>query len=45
MKAEDALKLIPASIPKTDVLVLREANALAVTGARSYIKKTATMLQ
>lgn len=39
MKAEDALKLIPASIPKTDVLVLREANALAVTGTRSYVKK------
>jgi type II secretory pathway component GspD/PulD (secretin) len=39
MKAEEALKLIPASIPKTDVLVLREANALAVTGTRSYIKK------
>jgi type II secretory pathway component GspD/PulD (secretin) len=39
MKAEDALKLIPASIPKTDVLVLREANALAVTGTRSYLKK------
>lgn len=46
LKAEDVLKLIPPSIPKTDLIILKEANALVVTGpqnlltqVKSYIEK------
>lgn len=36
-RVDDVLKLIPASIPKADILVLREANSLVVTGTKAYI--------
>lgn len=39
MKAEDILKLFPASISKTDLMVIKEGNAIAVTGTRAYIDK------
>lgn len=39
LKAEDVLKLIPNSIPKNDIVVVKEMNALAVTGSESYIEK------
>lgn len=39
MKAEDILKLFPASIPKTDLMVIKEGNAIAVTGTQAYIDR------
>lgn len=38
MRAEDAFKLIPASMPKNDIQILKEANALVVTGTRASIE-------
>ncbi len=37
LKAEDVLKLIPASIPKADLVVLKEANAIVVRGPQNLI--------
>ena len=37
LKAEDVLKLIPASIPKNDLVVLKEANAIVVKGPQNFI--------
>lgn len=37
LKAEDVLKLIPPSIPKTDLVVLKEANAVVVRGPQNLI--------
>ncbi|MGE5604295.1 MAG: secretin and TonB N-terminal domain-containing protein, partial [Bacteroidota bacterium] len=37
LKAEDVLKLIPPSIPKTDLIVLKEANAIVVRGPQNLI--------
>ncbi|HEX3044730.1 MAG TPA: secretin and TonB N-terminal domain-containing protein [Bacillota bacterium] len=39
LKAEDVLKLFPPSIPKNDVIVIKEANALAVTGPQNTISE------
>lgn len=39
LKAEDVLKLIPPSIPKTDIIVIKESNALAVTGPQNLINQ------
>jgi type II secretory pathway component GspD/PulD (secretin) len=39
IKAEEVLKLFPASIPKTDLMVIKEANAIAITGTNAYIEK------
>ncbi len=36
MKAEDALKLLPPSMPKGDLIVLKEVNSIAVTGSEGY---------
>ncbi|MGE5549630.1 MAG: secretin N-terminal domain-containing protein [Bacteroidota bacterium] len=36
MKAEDALKLLPPSFPKTDIILVKEVNSLAVTGSEGY---------
>lgn len=36
MKAEDAIKLLPPSMPKGDLIVLKEVNSLAVTGSEGY---------
>lgn len=37
LKAEEVLKLIPPSIPKTDLIVLKEANAIVVRGPQNLI--------
>lgn len=37
LKAEDVLKLIPPSIPKNDLVVLKEANAIVVRGPQNLI--------
>ena len=37
LKAEDVLKLFPPAIPKTDLVVIKEANAIAVTGPQNLI--------
>jgi type II secretory pathway component HofQ len=37
LKAEDVMKLIPPSIPKNELVIVKEANAIAVTGAESTI--------
>lgn len=37
LKAEEALKLFPERIPKTGLMVIREANAIAVTGTEFLI--------
>ncbi|MCL6614755.1 MAG: hypothetical protein K6U03_09120, partial [Firmicutes bacterium] len=36
LKAEEALKLLPPSIPKNDIVVVKDQNALAVTGGEGY---------
>lgn len=37
LKAEDVLKLIPPSIPKNDLIVLKETNAIVVRGPQNLI--------
>lgn len=37
LKAEEALKLFPERIPKSGLMVIREANAIAVTGTEVHI--------
>lgn len=37
LKAEDVLKLIPPSIPKNDLIVLKEANAIVIRGPQNLI--------
>ena len=39
LKAEDVLKLIPPAIPKNDLIVIKEANAIAVTGPQNLINQ------
>lgn len=39
LKAEEVLKLFPASLPKSDVMVVKEANAIAITGTPSFISR------
>jgi type II secretory pathway component GspD/PulD (secretin) len=39
LKAEDVLKLFPPAIPKTDLVVIKEANAIAVTGPQNLINQ------
>ena len=39
LKAEDILKLIPPAIPKNDLVVIKEANAIAVTGPQNLINQ------
>ncbi len=39
LKADDVLKLLPQSIPKTDIVVIKEQNALAVTGPQNLLKQ------
>ena len=45
LKAEEALKLFPPSLPKNDILVIKEANALAVTGTTVQINRVQRYLQ
>lgn len=37
LKAEEVLKLIPPSIPKNDLIVLKEANAIVVRGPQNLV--------
>lgn len=39
LKAETAATLLPARIPKADIMVIKEANALAVTGSAIQINQ------
>ena len=39
LKAEDVLKLFPPTIPKNDIVVIKEANALAVTGPQNLVSQ------
>ena len=45
LKAEEVLKLIPASIPKTDLVVLKEANAIVVRGPQNFIHQTKSYIE
>ncbi len=45
LKAEEALKLFPSTLAKTDVMVVKEANAIAITGTENRIKQVATYLE
>ncbi|NLG84830.1 MAG: hypothetical protein GX493_09560 [Firmicutes bacterium] len=36
IKAEEALKLFPPSLPKNEIVVVKDQNALAVTGSEGY---------
>jgi type II secretory pathway component GspD/PulD (secretin) len=39
LKAEDVLKLIPSTIPKNNITLIKENNALVVTGIQSVISQ------
>jgi type II secretory pathway component GspD/PulD (secretin) len=39
MKAEDVMKYIPASIPKNDIIVVKEMNAITVTGPINLVNQ------
>lgn len=39
LKAEDILKYIPASIPKNDLVVIKETNSITVTGPQNLINQ------
>jgi type II secretory pathway component GspD/PulD (secretin) len=39
LKAEDVIKVIPASITKTDLFVIKEANAISVTGPLNLVNQ------
>jgi type II secretory pathway component GspD/PulD (secretin) len=39
LKAEDVLKYFPAAIPKNDIIVIKELNALTVTGSQNLISQ------
>jgi general secretion pathway protein D len=39
LKAEDVLKYLPASIPKTDLVVVKETNSITITGPQNLINQ------
>lgn len=45
LKAEDVLKLIPSSISKNDLMVVKEVNAIAVTGPQNLINQVKSYIQ
>ncbi len=45
LKAEEALKLFPSTLTKTDVMVVKEANAIAITGTETRINQVATYIE
>lgn len=45
LKAEDVLKLIPASISKNDLIVIKEVNAIAVTGPQNLINQVKSYIE
>lgn len=45
LKAEEALKLFPPSLPQTDVMVINDVNAIAVTGTETRIRQIASYIE
>jgi general secretion pathway protein D len=45
MKAEDVMKYIPASIPKNDIIVVKEMNAITVTGPINLVNQVKQYLE
>ncbi|MGD8400026.1 MAG: secretin and TonB N-terminal domain-containing protein [Bacillota bacterium] len=45
LKAEEMLKLIPASLPKSDLIVVKEANAIVVTGPQNIINQVKSYIE
>lgn len=45
IKAEEILKLIPGSIPKNDLMVIKEGNAIAITGTSTYIQRVKSYIE
>jgi type II secretory pathway component GspD/PulD (secretin) len=45
LKAEDMLKLIPAALPKSDLIVVKEANAIAVTGPQNVVNQVKNYIE
>lgn len=45
MKAEELLKLFPSSIPKNDLMVIKEGNAIAVTGTSVYTERVKNYIE
>lgn len=45
LKAEDVLKMLPSSIPKNDLIVLKEANAIVVTGPQNLITQVKSYIE
>jgi type II secretory pathway component GspD/PulD (secretin) len=45
LKAEEMLKLIPASLPKSDLIVVKEANAIVVTGPQNIINQVKNYIE
>jgi type II secretory pathway component GspD/PulD (secretin) len=45
LKAEDMLKLIPASLPKSDLIVIKEANAIAITGPQNVVNQVKNYIE
>jgi type II secretory pathway component GspD/PulD (secretin) len=45
MKAEDVMKYIPASIPKNDIIVVKEMNAITVTGPINLVSQVKQYLE
>ncbi len=45
LKADDVMKLIPSSIPKNDLVVVKEANAIVVTGPQNLISQVKSFIE
>jgi type II secretory pathway component GspD/PulD (secretin) len=45
LKAENMLKLIPASLPKSDLIVVKEANAIAITGPQNVVNQVKNYIE
>ncbi|HYH03733.1 MAG TPA: secretin N-terminal domain-containing protein [Bacillota bacterium] len=45
LKAEDMLKLIPPSLPKSDLIVVKEANAIVVSGPQNVINQVKSYIE
>ncbi len=45
LQAEEALKLFPSTLSRNDVMVIKEANAIAVTGTETRIDQVASYIE
>lgn len=45
LKAEDVMKMIPSSIPKNDLVVIKESNAIVVTGPKSHVAQVKSYIE